>query len=246
MPPKKTFIPAGLGERFKSFRADLGLNQSNMASLLGISQSMLSLVERGEAPMPFEAVCALLGRFPALDLRDLLLGDITNLMVDSRDSSARAAPVVKLAVASSAAGLIGDDYLAVPLLGDRLAVGDDCFSWAKARRLLLIHHRDLGARRRFVAIRVADEAMRPTIPAGAIVIVDLDERDPRRRQRHAWAIRANADGFLAVRRLQALKNRPGFMIVSDDFDNHPPQIAWTSDARELILGRVVRLWRSLD
>lgn len=238
MPPKKTFIPAGLGERFKSFRADLGLNQSNMASLLGISQSMLSLVERGEAPMPFEAVCALLGRFPALDLRDLLLGDVTNLMVDSRDYSARAS--------AATAGLIGDDYLAVPLVGDRLAVGDDCFSWAKARRLLLIHRRDLGARQRFVAIRVADEAMRPTIPAGAIVIVDLDERDPRRRQRHVWAIRADADGLLAVRRLQALKNRPGFMIVSDDFDNHPPQIAWTSDARELILGRVIRLWRSLD
>ncbi|HEX5501023.1 MAG TPA: helix-turn-helix domain-containing protein, partial [Thermomicrobiales bacterium] len=47
-PALRAALPAGLGERIKRRRKDLGLNQKEAGELLGVTQAYISMLERGK------------------------------------------------------------------------------------------------------------------------------------------------------------------------------------------------------
>jgi phage repressor protein C with HTH and peptisase S24 domain len=85
--------------------------------------------------------------------------------------------------------------------------------------------------------------MEPTIPDGAIVIIDRDQWQPTGNRRSIWAIRMDNNGDLGIKRLQASEG--GLIIISDNFQNYPPSLAWSTDLTKLVIGKVVWMWRSL-
>lgn len=249
MPKKTPLIRSELGERFRKFRTDLRLNQSNMANLLGISQSTLSLVERGEAPLPFDAICSLADKFPSLDLRRLLLGTAAGLDLKASDVNVHAAPLLKLITPPSddpPGEQQACDAFAVPLLESKVAAGSGSFTWSQVLGLVWVHGQEMEPRRNLIAVRAGDEAMRPTIPGGAIVVIDLDHREPSHDPHGIWAVRVKQGDDLALTRLQSLPDQPGFLMLRENFSEYPPTMAWSREPDDLVVGKVIWLWRKLD
>lgn len=247
MPKKITSsISTDFGVRFRAIRKDLGLSQQAFASLLAISSSSVSLVERGDAPPPFEALVRLACHHPDIDLAFLLCGRSRPAIVDAIEVAAQVRPVIRAA----ADGLedlpqqgMSDDYLAVPLVEGRVAAGPGGVVWDQVESLVWVYRPALGRRHRLIAMRVGGDSMAPTIPDGAIVIIDLDQWRPNGERRHVWALRT-ADGDTRIKRLQ--RSDGHLILVSDNVAAHPPELAWTADLRRLVIGKVIWMWRSLE
>jgi len=94
-----------------------------------------------------------------------------------------------------------------------------------------------------VAVQVWGDSMHPTIPHQAIIIIDRDQRLPQGDRRAIWAVRTGPEGDLAIKRLQMAD---GLLLLMSDNPEHPPMVAWTTDADKLVVGRVIWMWRSLE
>lgn len=141
-------------------------------------------------------------------------------------------------------------YYPAPLVSGRIAAGpgrivdEDVESW------VWIYGPELKGRRKheLVAVRIGrdERSMVPTLYPGDIVLIDRD--DPRTpsefRPGRIYAVRTSATApECAIKRLYV---QGGIIILSSDNRKYPPEPAWTSDIRKLIIGRVVWGWRNLQ
>lgn len=252
MPGKLTILPPEVGTRLKKLRENLGLTQIAFSELVGVTQATLSRMERGQGAISAEVIYGILCNWPHTDVYNLLCGSPSLPMADDQPALAVAAnvrPIIRVmgdALDDLPSDGIADDYLAVPLLDGKVAAGPGCFVWEQVESLVWVYRPEIGHHRKLIAVKVAGDSMLPTIPDGAIVIIDIDRRDPRGDRRNIWAIRTDRDGSLAIKRLQATEDPPGFIVLSDNFALYPPKIAWTREPNELVVGKVIWMWRSLD
>jgi phage repressor protein C with HTH and peptisase S24 domain len=88
------------------------------------------------------------------------------------------------------------------------------------------------------ALRVGGDSMKPNIVKGAIVVVDLDDKEF--ADRKIFVIRTQ-DMIAAVKRVR--KWEKGFVLVSDnpDFLPEPTELDWN----ELCVGRVIWQWKDM-
>jgi phage repressor protein C with HTH and peptisase S24 domain len=149
-----------------------------------------------------------------------------------------------------------ESYISVPLVDGRIAAGPGravsegdikSFVWiyAPALKNRIRHH--------ITAIEIekgeAGESMKPTLEPGDIVLIDHDDPGAMSsadeiRDGKIYAIRTGPmDAGCAVKRLHKING--GILIISDNSKNNPPKTSWTTDHRELIIGRVVWGWRNL-
>lgn len=131
-----------------------------------------------------------------------------------------------------------DDYLAVPLVEDRVAAGapaevrDAIEGWAIVYRPLL------GKRRDLVAIRVRGDSMTPVLPDGCVVIVD--RRDKRLVRGAAYVVRV--DSAVTVKYLE---REPGALVLIPENREHREQRVTIREGEpDPIVGRVVFSWRA--
>ncbi|MBI4799714.1 MAG: helix-turn-helix transcriptional regulator [Desulfarculus sp.] len=252
MPRKPSSATPEVGGRFKKLRSSLGLSQTKFAEILNISQSALSLVERGEAPPPFECLQALACGHPEIDLRLLICGAASSLVVDASQAASLVHPVIR-PLTDNLHDLppegVADDYVAVPLVEGRVAAGPGAVAWDKVRSLVWVYKPEIGRLKNLVAVQVVGDSMQPTIPDGAIIIIDRDARQPRGRRKAIWALRTE-DGECQVKRLYFMRPRKGqkgqdtWLVFSDNPD-FSPEPAWTREFKDLVIGKVVWMWRSL-
>ena len=247
MPSKLTKLPGKIGPRIKALRERLGLKQAEFADKLGIARSSISRIEQGERPPSAELLFGL-ACFFGVDLMEMLCDVAAShtQTVDAIDVAAHVRPVIR-AAGDSLEDLpqqgIADDYLAVPLVEGRVAAGPGGVVWDQVESLVWVYRPALGRRHRLIAVRVGGDSMSPTIPDGAIVIIDLDQWQPNGERQHIWALRT-ADGDAQVKRLHRMDG--GLIIMSDNAIDYPPEIAWTGDLRRLVIGKVIWMWRSLE
>lgn len=241
-----------IGRRLKAIRDQLGLNQADFARKVGVAQSSVSRIEKGERPLSIELIKGLLCQFAEVDVRTLLCGVAAshNSSASALEVAARVRPVIR-AAADSLDDLpqqgIADDYLAVPLVEGRVAAGHGGVVWEQVQSLVWVYRPALGRRHRLIAVRVGGDSMEPTVPDGAIIIIDRDCREPKGRRRAIWALRT-ADGECQIKRLLFASDddpkRDVWLVVSDN-PEYAPKIAWTGDFKNLIIGQVIWMWRSL-
>jgi len=142
------------------------------------------------------------------------------------------------------------DYYAAPLIDGKIAAGEGrIIGEGDVRSLVWIYAPALRNRRthRLIAVevdKISGDSMTPTIFPGDIVLVDSDEPDGDSSSLIDGKIYAIRDGKggCAVKRIY--RSSTGFIVSSDNRDV-PPQIAWTGNVEELIIGRVVWGWRNL-
>jgi phage repressor protein C with HTH and peptisase S24 domain len=204
-------------------------------------------MEQGERPPSAELLFALACEFD-VDLKALLCGVAASHArpPEALEVAAQVRPVIR-AAADTLADLpqegLADDYLAVPLVEGRVAAGPGGVVWEKVKSLVWVYRPALGRKHRLIAVRVGGSSMEPNIPDGAIVIIDLDQWQPNGERRRIWALRTE-DGDTQIKRLHRLDG--GFIVMSDNALDFPPEMAWTGDLRRLVIGRVIWMWRSLE
>jgi transcriptional regulator with XRE-family HTH domain len=84
---KKSLVPPGMGDRIKAIRKSRGWSQERFADTLGISQSSLSLVELGNVPLPFEGLYNLAYNFRDVDMREVICGKTTNILINKSEQN---------------------------------------------------------------------------------------------------------------------------------------------------------------
>jgi len=214
--------------------------QAELADAAGINRQQYNAYETGKRVPPdsvLEAVGKVLGYKPLELLQQAC-------QVEATEVAAEVRPVIR----PLGAGLqeppegFADDYLAVPLVEGRAAAGPGGVVWEQVKSLVWVYGPELGNRRRLVALQVGGSSMEPTIPDGAIVIVDKADWRPNGDRRNIWALRTE-DGDTQVKRLKSTKK--GMILISDNFNEYPPDVAWTGDMKRLIIGKVIWMWRAL-
>ena len=139
-------------------------------------------------------------------------------------------------------------YRSVPLYeSGKLAAGEKGMvfdPYETPASSVLIDYRELSGRRnhRLVSLRVGGESMSPLIPPGSAVIIDLDDLDFVPNRIYAVNYPAKGENIAAVKRVQQWKK--GFVLISQASD-YPPELT-DLDWRDLCVGRVIRLWTSLE
>lgn len=246
MPPEKrsSIVASFIGDRLVAARGSY--SQKEFAELVGISRTQYNAYERGNRIPSDDAlarIATVVGVSPSELLSDL------DSQPTATDIAANITPVIRPLITTPediSEMEKADEYFAVPLLDGKVAAGPGGFLWEQVQSLVWVYRPEIGPHLNLIAVRVSGDSMRPTIPDGAIVIIDLDRRDPRGDCHSIWAIRTDREEALAVKRLQAIKNQPGFMVLSDNFSDHPPEVAWTCEPNELVVGKVVWMWRTLE
>ncbi|WP_187288614.1 XRE family transcriptional regulator [Desulfarculus baarsii] len=240
MPSKMLPLPPEIGDRVKAARESFGYNQKDFAELLAIGQSTLSRIENGERPPSPELLYRLALKFPSVDLRELLVGYPSCHICDNEPQL-----VINVLENDLATGqdIAAADYLAVPLVDGKIAAGLGSVVWEDVQSVVLACRAELGNKRHLVSVKVCGDSMSPTVPDGATVVIDRDDWRPSGNRRHIWAIRDQWGGA-AIKRL--FKVDDGLLVISDNFDQYPPQPAWTADLRKLVIGRVVWMCRKLE
>lgn len=204
-------------------------------------------MEAGHTPVSGDVIyglaCALR---KDVDIYQLLCGGDAAAPVDAIEVASNVRPVIR-ALGAPVDDLPGervaDDYLAVPLVEGRVAAGAGAVAWDVVRSLVWVYRPEVGRRRNLVAVQVWGDSMHPTIPHQAIIIIDRDQRLPQGDRRAIWAVRTGPEGDLAIKRLQMAD---GLLLLMSDNPEHPPMVAWTTDADKLVVGRVIWMWRSLE
>jgi phage repressor protein C with HTH and peptisase S24 domain len=145
-----------------------------------------------------------------------------------------------------------EDYYAAPLIDGKIAagfgreIGEGDFRslvWIYAPALRDRRHHDL------IAVEVDPingDSMTPSIMPGDIVLIDRDDPKGDPMSFHSgriYAVRMGGGEGCAVKRVFAGKR--GFVIASDNQAKYPPEISWTDDLNDLVIGRVVWGWRNL-
>ena len=248
VPKALSKLPPGIGDRLKALRTQLSMNQGEFANTVGVTQATLSRMESGLGPISAEVIYGILKKWPYTDIHNLLFGVPCPQKSSAIEVASKITPVIRPIQQPSngiSSEVAADDYFAVPLVEGQVAAGPGGYLWEQVQSLVWVYRPELGGHKKLIAVRVAGDSMFPTVPDGAIVIIDLDCRDPRGDRRNIWAIRTDQEGALAVKRLQKNKNRPDYLILSDNFTMYPPEVAWTNEPSELVVGQVVWMWRSL-
>ena len=252
MPKKKGALPSDLGGRLKKIRKMLGLTQVDLSELCQVSQSVISSAERGEQAPPVEVYFGLACKYPTIDIRELLCGTPykAEARLDAFDVASQVRPIIR-AVGAPIDDLpeesVADDYLAVPLLDGKVAAGPGGVVWEQVKSLVWLYKPQLRGKTKLVAVRVGGDSMVPTIPPGSIVIVDRAQWMPNGGRKNIWALRTE-DGDTQIKRLHIVKKKKAthLIVMSDNFTEYPPEPAWTGDMKELVIGKVIWMWQSLE
>ncbi|MBU4278212.1 MAG: LexA family transcriptional regulator [Proteobacteria bacterium] len=226
----------------RKIRGELGLTQGEFAELAGVAPASVSRMESGQVPPSPEVLYYLSRHHPQVDVRELLCGEPTPSRVDAIDIAAHVKPVIR-PLSAGGKEAAADDYFAVPLVEGRAAAGFGGVVWDKVKSLVWVYRPELGRRRNLVAVRVAGDSMKPTVPDGSIVIVDRDQWMPEGKRRFVWALRT-AEGDTVIKRLHKVNG--SLLILSDNFMDYPPEPAWTAELGKLVIGKVIWMWHSLE
>lgn len=259
------------GRRLKELREALGLNQTELAQVCGVSQKTVSAWETGttQVPKTLEDTLAIRGvrlkwwttgqgsmfYYPPDEVYARFLTDLTDESLAMQDAAARPMKRAGLAeTASTDEAQFARDFARVSLLGVRASAGGGLEVAVEEEKGQLAFQRDWISRRhgwspdapsRFAVISVEGDSMEPTLSSGDVLLVDTARRTADRDG--IYVIRQG--NALQVKRLQRLPD--GALKVISDNPRYEPMVVkamvpedQTQDFE--IAGRVVWLGRDLE
>lgn len=226
------------GSRLRKLRADLGYEQKELASLLGVSPGTIGFAERDQRS-PSKALLNKLFERLAVSPNWVLHGNDPVFVINNRPTH-RAAHVSAPDTSVPAHGdvrLDGNDYqllrcfdALVSAGGGALVPSDDVIDRIAFTRSWLLRQGINGDLAGLVQVR--GDSMAPHIRDGSLVLVHFAERDIDNGRIYAFSIR----GEVFIKRLTVLGD--GVLAISDN-PAHPPVEITGPDAEALIVhGRV--------
>ena len=144
------------------------------------------------------------------------------------------------------------DYYSAPLIDGRIAAGPGALvDEYQIKSKVWIYAPELRDRRRhkLTAVQVSEtngRSMIPTIAPGDIVLIDHDDPSGAKRlfkSGKIYAVRTSrTDPDTAIKRVYESN---GNLVLASDNKEFAPEVAWSNDINEIIVGRVVWGWRNL-
>lgn len=213
-----------IGVRLRQERERMGLNQTAFAALAGQSLKSQTRYERGERA-PDSAY------FSALKQHGV---DVAFIMTGERASPA---------TDTSMLGIPMSDFVQVREYGAQLSagpgtisgpvevVGEFAFRSSWLRQLT-------SSPGECYLVRVKGDSMQPTIPDGAVVLIDQQQRDPRQRRKGIFALRIEDE--VLVKRLELVDDT--LLVESDNPDYSTRLVPRPKSPQVDILGKVI--WQS--
>ena len=141
-----------------------------------------------------------------------------------------------------------EDYRGIPLYASgKLAAGANGMAFDPHEppdSMIVIYKPEIqgSSRHNLSAFKVGGDSMAPTIPKGAIVVVDLSDRELSDGRIFVVNIPDGGIDMAAVKRVRRWEKGKGFVLISDNA-GYPPDISLLEWHR-LCVGRVV--WMSKD
>ncbi|RLC17702.1 MAG: hypothetical protein DRI57_09425 [Deltaproteobacteria bacterium] len=141
-----------------------------------------------------------------------------------------------------------DAYHGIPLYeSGKLAAGENGVifdPYEEPASTVIMSRQELTGRRyhHLIGLRVGGMSMSPLIPKGSIVVIDLNDRELANNKIYAVNYPENGENIAAVKLVQQWQH--GFVLLSANPD-YPPELS-ELDWRDLCVGRVVWMWRSLE
>ncbi len=231
----------GVGDRLRRARKDLGLNQSEMAEAVGVTQSTVAAYEanRREPPLPF--LLALEHRF---QLNHQWVQDGTG---EPFTGVRPEKPVIltseeELADLRRLEGV--DQYYAVPYLRDPAAAGAGLIMEEQVEGYCIIHRRVAPRPQTLRCVRISGDSMAPTLTDGSIVAVDTTPI-PLRGLEGKIVCAHTGEGTVVIKRLRL---RDHYLLLWSDNADHiryPPIIVDLEEVEEPVIGQVIWAWVDL-
>lgn len=143
-----------------------------------------------------------------------------------------------------------ENYFAAPLISGSIAAGSGrALSETDIESYVWIYGPELKERMQhdLISVRVdrhSGESMQPTLKPGDIVLVDKGDPNGDSKAFMNGAIYAIRDGKGGTCIKRLYRDKKGIIISSDNLE-FAPEIAWTGNILELIIGRAVWGWRNL-
>ena len=247
------FFGKKLRDHFEARIKNKGVSQAKFAKDLGVSQSTLNAIFEGRRGstekwrrevagyirVPYEEMVGLQkGASPSIKPAD------HNLIVEVING------FEKLHLEDHA-----DHYRGVPLYeSGKLAAFSGGYTFDEnetPESTVVVYRPELHGRvnHDLRALRIGGDSMEPIMPAGSIVVVDLDDREC--VDKKIYAVRDPRDPdpsspvsmVKRVRKIEQEKFR-GFALVSENRDHLP--IITDTEWNDLVIGRVVWMWRDLE
>ncbi len=230
-----------VGERLRAARRELGLNQSEFAEGVGVTQSTVAAYETDRREPPLPVLLALEHRF-RINHKWVLEGS------GERFTGVRPARPVIVTDQKELKGirrLEGEDqYYAVPYLRDAAAAGAGLVMEEQVEGYCIIHRRVAPRPETIRCVRISGDSMAPTLTDGSIVAVDITPI-PMRALENRIVCSRTGEGTVVIKRLRI--RRPYALLFSDNEDQkrHPPLIVDLREVEDPIIGQVIWAWVDL-
>jgi len=229
------------GERLRAVRRELGLNQTEMARAVGVTQSSMGAYESGGRKPPLAVLLALELRF-RISHEWILHG------TGERFTGVRAErPIIvtdrkQLERLGRLEGC--DSYHVVPYLRDPAAAGAGLIVEEQVAGYCIIHERVAPHPERLRCVRISGDSMAPTLTDGSIVAVDTAPVPLHNLERRIVCSRT-ADGSVVIKRLRV---RNHYALLFSDNENQelfPPLVLDLRELPDPIIGQVIWAWVDL-
>ena len=141
-----------------------------------------------------------------------------------------------------------EDYRGIPLYtSGKLSAGANGMAfdpYEPPDSMIVIYKPEIqgSARHNLSALKVGGDSMAPTIPKGAVVVVDMSDRELVDGRIFVVNVPDGEIDMAAVKRVRRWEKGKGFVLISDNA-SYPPDISLL-DWHRLCVGRVV--WMSKD
>lgn len=230
-----------IGERLRSVRSELGLNQTEMAEAVGVTQSSIAAYESDSRRPPLPLLLALEHRFRIN--HEWVLDGAGERLAGVRPT--RPVIVTSPEELDALRRLEGEDrYYAVPYLRDPAAAGAGLVMEEQVEGYCIIHQRVAPHPETIRCVRISGDSMAPTLTDGSIVAVDITPIPLRNLQGRIVCSRTH-ESTVVIKRLRV---RNHFALLFSDHEDQRAFAPIVLDLRELadpIIGQVIWAWVDL-
>ncbi len=233
--------PRTVGQRLRAARAELGMNQTELAEGIGVTQSTVAAYEADERRPPLPVLLALEHRFRIN--HEWVLQDAGDPFV----SAGATRPIITTSEEELEAirRLEGqDEYYAVPYLRDPAAAGAGLIMEDQVEGYCVIHKRVAPHPEKLRCVRIAGESMAPTLTDGSIVAVDITPL-PLRAVEGKVVCSRTPDGGVVIKRLRVRSHFALLFSDNDDQRAYPPIVIDLREMEEPVIGQVIWAWVDL-
>ena len=216
--PLEGFVPLPLKDRIKRFRKARGWSQTQLAQAIGVTQSLVSLWERGDSrPTPTSFVK--FAKHADDTDRAIWVGEagLAQFVVDDEMSGMRDIPVLKDAAAAGTPRAVDPDSSAFTLALPR--------NWfQKSGRLF--------------GIRSTGDSMSPIISEGALLVIDVADRDAATLV-DEMVVASDSEGGITIK---WLRRDAGvyFLVPQNTSPRHPIRLLREGDGWQVV-AKVVKI-----